>query len=273
MSIRRLLGTAAVMAATAAALHALTPDLSWLIGTGLDLQQVVDARGPESLLLGGVAALAWGIWAWGVLGLLLTALSALPGMAGAAARVLARGLLPASARRAAALALGVGLVTGGPLLAGCTAGPAQPGATVVTLTAATEDAVPERPADDRAPVTTSAGPVADWPDAAPAPVPSTPAPSTPVPSTPVPSTPAPSAPASPDPAPDWPLPAPGDHVVLRGECLWDIAAGHLRSDSGREPTAAEIVPAVHAWWQANAAVIGPDPDLLLPGQVLHPPAR
>ncbi|MGY1690008.1 hypothetical protein [Geodermatophilus sp. SYSU D01105] len=283
MSIRRLMGTAAVMAAAAAVLRALTPDLSSLIGTDLDVQQVVDARGPESLLLCGVAALAWVIWAWGVLGLLLTALSALPGMAGAAARVLARGLLPAGARRAAALALGVGLVTGGPLLAGCTAGPAQPGATVVTLAAATEDAVPERPADDRARVTTSAGPVADWPDAAPTPAPSTPAPSTPAPSAPAPSAspssapdpsvPSPSAPAAPDPAPDWPLPAPGDHVVLRGECLWDIAAGRLRSDSGREPTAAEVVPAVHAWWQANAAVIGPDPDLLLPGQVLHPPAR
>jgi hypothetical protein len=28
---------------------------------------------------------------------------------------------------------------------------------------------------------------------------------------------------------------------------------------------------VHAWWVANAGVIGPDPDLLLPGQVLRPP--
>src|SRR4051812_5193425 len=114
MSIRRLLGTAAAMTAAAAALRALTPDLSWLLGTDLDLQRIVDFRGPEALLLCANAALAWGIWAWGALGLVLTALSALPGMAGAGARVLVRGLLPAGARRAAALALGVGLVTSGP---------------------------------------------------------------------------------------------------------------------------------------------------------------
>jgi nucleoid-associated protein YgaU len=32
-----------------------------------------------------------------------------------------------------------------------------------------------------------------------------------------------------------------------------------------------VAAAVDAWWHANAAVIGPDPDLLLPGQVLRPP--
>ena len=72
--------------------------------------------------------------------------------------------------------------------------------------------------------------------------------------------------------PDWPMPAPGSHVVLRGECLWDIATAHLRHGTGGAPTADEVAAAVHAWWQANAAVIGPDPDVLLPGQVLRPPA-
>jgi hypothetical protein len=32
-----------------------------------------------------------------------------------------------------------------------------------------------------------------------------------------------------------------------------------------------VAAAVQAWWRTNAAVIGPDPDLLLPGQVLQPP--
>jgi hypothetical protein len=264
MSIRRLLATAAGMAAAATALRALTPDLSWLLESELDPQRVVDAHGPEFLLLCGVAALAWAIWAWGVLGLLLTALSGLPGMAGGVARALTRGLLPAGVRRAAALALGVGLVTSGPLLAGCTTGPAQPG-TGVTLAAATVDAVPDRPVAEAAPATTSAGPVRDWPDASPAPEPPTSRPSVPEPSPPAPST--------SDPVPDWPLPAPGDHVVLRGECLWGIAAGDLRAHLAREPADDEIAAAVHAWWQANATVIGPDPDLLMPGQVLRPPAR
>jgi hypothetical protein len=261
MSIRRLLATAAGMAAAAAGLRALTPDLSLLSGSALDLQRLVDAHGPESLLLCGIAALAWGIWAWGALGLLLTALSGLPGIAGGVARALTRGVLPAGLRRAAALALGVGLAAG-PLLAGGAPGPAHPG-TGLALAAATADAVPDWPPAGPAPVTTSPGQVADWPKAAPAPDPSSPAP-------PAASPPDPSAT---DPAPDWPRPAPGDHVVLRGECLWAIAAGDLRASLAREPSDAEIAAAVHAWWQANATVIGPHPDLLLPGQVLRPPAR
>jgi hypothetical protein len=79
------------------------------------------------------------------------------------------------------------------------------------------------------------------------------------------------APPPADPAPDRPATTAGEHVVLRGDCLWDIAATRLREDTGRAPTDREIAVAVRSWWQANAAVIGPDPDLLLPGQVLRPP--
>jgi nucleoid-associated protein YgaU len=78
--------------------------------------------------------------------------------------------------------------------------------------------------------------------------------------------------------PDWPSEPPADrsvppHVVVRGDCLWDIAAGRFRA-AGRTPTDAEIALEVQTWWSANAEVIGPDPDLILPGQVLqapHPP--
>jgi hypothetical protein len=79
--------------------------------------------------------------------------------------------------------------------------------------------------------------------------------------------------------PDWPSGRPtapdrssGPHVVLRGECLWDIAADRLARGRPAPPTEPETARAVHAWWSANAPVIGPDPDLLLPGQVLTPPA-
>ena len=87
--------------------------------------------------------------------------------------------------------------------------------------------------------------------------------------------------------PDWPgptrdpaprpqepaVPASADepHVVVRGDCLWSIAAGQLATRDGRQPTNGEIASAVRAWWRTNAAVIGPDPDLILPGQVLSPP--
>ncbi|MGR6965873.1 hypothetical protein ACU610_15545 [Geodermatophilus sp. URMC 61] len=235
MSIRRLCGTAAAMAVAAAGLRAVTPDLGAVADAGLDLQRVVDTAGAETVLLAGVAALAWAVWLWGALGLTLTALSALPGVAGTTARALTRCLLPAGARRAAALALGVGLVSSGPLVAGCTpASGALPQAVAV--------ASAEGPT----------GPVTDWPEA--------PAP-----------TPAPPAPSAPAAVPDWPAPVHGEHVVLRGECLWDIAAADLARRTGGTPTDAEAATAVDAWWHTNAAVIGPDPDLLLPGQVLRPP--
>ncbi|HET9658553.1 MAG TPA: LysM domain-containing protein, partial [Kineosporiaceae bacterium] len=56
-------------------------------------------------------------------------------------------------------------------------------------------------------------------------------------------------------------------VVRRGDCLWDLAARRL----GPMATAAEIAAESHRWYQANRGVIGPDPDLLRPGQLLRPP--
>lgn len=81
------------------------------------------------------------------------------------------------------------------------------------------------------------------------------------------------------PVPDWPVTTPtvvppdaaGGRVVVRGDCLWHIAADALLGHLGRLPSPAEVAAAVDAWWQANADVIGSDPDLLLPGQVLRPP--
>ena len=83
---------------------------------------------------------------------------------------------------------------------------------------------------------------------------------------------------------DWPHRAAGprtrlaatataDTVVVRGDCLWHIASDRLLTQHGRMPTDGEVAAASQAWWQANAEVIGPDPDLLLPGQVLSPPTR
>ncbi|MGY1606926.1 MULTISPECIES: hypothetical protein [unclassified Geodermatophilus] len=231
MSGSRLVATTAAMAGVAAVLRLLTPDLAALTAVGVDPQRVADTAGPETLLLAAVAAAAWLVWAWGALGLVLTALSALPGLAGAVAGAVLRRLLPASARRAAALALGVGLVAA-PALTGCTT---------------TVSAPPVAPA-----AAVQAATLPDWPPASSAPA-------------------AASGPAPAPAVPDWPAPAPGDHVVLRGECLWSIAEADLRARTGREPTDAEVAGAVHGWWRANAAVIGDDPDLLLPGQVLRPP--
>ena len=57
-------------------------------------------------------------------------------------------------------------------------------------------------------------------------------------------------------------------AVRRGDTLWSIAARHLDPDARAD----DIARAWPLWWQANRAVIGADPDLILPGQVLHPPS-
>lgn len=64
-------------------------------------------------------------------------------------------------------------------------------------------------------------------------------------------------------------PAPREirHVVTRGESLWSIAAAHLPSSASDR----EIAHAWPRWYAVNKDVIGPDPDLILPGQVLRAP--
>ncbi|MDU0312644.1 hypothetical protein RKE38_03030 [Phycicoccus sp. M110.8] len=56
-------------------------------------------------------------------------------------------------------------------------------------------------------------------------------------------------------------------VVLRGDSLWSIVAHRL----GPEATDAEVAGEWPRWYAANRSVIGDDPGVLLPGQVLHAP--
>jgi nucleoid-associated protein YgaU len=231
MSVRRLVLTVASMGLIAVALAALTPGAAEMADTVLAAQRTVDTAGADSLVTASAGLLAWAVWAWGAVGLALTAASALPGMLGSTARLATHVVLPAGARRSAALVLGLGLGVAAPL-----------GGVAVTIAA---------------PPAAAAGPadaVPDWP-VAPAG--------------------APAAPPS-DPAPDWPadrsaVSEEGSHVVVSGDCLWHIAAATSAQQSDRTPTDGEIAAAVHAWWTTNADVIGPDPDRLLPGQVLRAP--
>lgn len=57
-------------------------------------------------------------------------------------------------------------------------------------------------------------------------------------------------------------------VVLRGDSLWSIAAAAL----GPHANDQEIARAWPLWYQANQTVIGADPSIILPGQVLMAPA-
>ena len=174
---------------------------------------------------------------WGALGLALTAAAALPGVVGGAARLVLHVALPAGARRSAALLLGVGLGVTAPIVA----------AAVPALAPTASAAAPVAASQD----------VPDWPGPAPAAVP-------------VPDWPGGAAPATRTPAT---APPPGQRVVVDGDCLWHIAADSLLGQLGRLPTDGEVAAAVDAWWHANADVIGPDPDLLLPGQVLRAPGE
>lgn len=69
---------------------------------------------------------------------------------------------------------------------------------------------------------------------------------------------------SPTPAP---LTTPAVIEVRPGDSLWTIAARQL----GPFATDVEIAQAWPLWHQENRQVIGDDPDLLLPGQLLRPP--
>ncbi|WP_183098302.1 LysM peptidoglycan-binding domain-containing protein [Nocardioides pelophilus] len=62
-----------------------------------------------------------------------------------------------------------------------------------------------------------------------------------------------------------------DRVRVRpGDSLWSIAETRL----GPRATVVELVDYWHRTYELNLAVIGPDPDLILPGQLLElPPTR
>jgi hypothetical protein len=221
------------MTLLAVVLDALTPGIPELAAALTSAQHTADTLGPDAVVIALAGLLAWTVWAWGAMGLLLTAGSALPGLLGAASRGLLQVVVPAGARHSAAVLLGVGVGVAAPLL------PALPlvGSPAVA-TAAPAGPVPDWPA------AVSGESAPDWPTARP----------------------------TAGPAPDWPAHDLSDaHVVLRGDCLWHLAEAGLSADHGRPPTDREIATAVDAWWTANADVIGPDPDLLLPGQVLQPP--
>ena len=61
-------------------------------------------------------------------------------------------------------------------------------------------------------------------------------------------------------------------VVAPGDCLWTLAERDLQQRDSTEPSDSEIAAVTEKWWLANRAEIGANPDRLLPGQRLHPPA-
>jgi nucleoid-associated protein YgaU len=183
-------------------------------------------------------ALLWCVAAWLAVGLLAVAAAQLPGAAGRLAWAASRALLPRAVYRLAAGATGLGV-----LLAPVAAG-AQPGA-----------------APTPAPSPTAAATL---------PAPSWPASNAPASNAPASNAPASNAPASGDaPQTDGTQPDAAHVTVQAGDSLWRIAATHLGADA----TSAQIAEAWPRWYAANRAVIGADPALIRPGQVLSAPTE
>jgi len=222
---------------------------------------------PDEALSAVVAAAALVGVTWLAGSVLLEVVSLVPGTLGRSAARAAEVVTPRLVRRAAGALLGIGVVAG-----------LAPGASVAapTVSVAADVATVRPPLPDPgltplpdpgwAPGTGTAPATA--PERRPAPV-SSPAPAPGwVPTRPAVRTHPDVRVLSPSPRSGRAAP-PTEVVVRRGDSLWSIAARHL----GRDASEAEVARAWPAWFDANREVVGDDPDLLLPGQVLHPPPR
>jgi hypothetical protein len=234
--------------------------------------------GPDLAALTVAGALCWLVLLWLAVGVLLTAAAAAPGGAGRVAEVVVVRVLPGSVRRLAAGLLGLSLTAAA---AGCH----RPNQELPAAGAGPAMARhgPARPAD------AGRADTVDWPLAGPpAALPSSPAgaPGTPWPSPPPgdlspaggPLGPAGgggrvagrSAPPGPTAAGQPARTSAGrsDHLVVQpGDCLWRIAARHL----GGRADAAEVATETRRWYGTNRTIIGADPNLLRPGEVLRSP--
>ncbi len=202
---------------------------------------------PAEALTAVAAAAALAVLVVVALGVLLELLAQGPGAIGCAARRLAALVTPGLVRRAVGVALGAAVVAG--VAPGAAAG--SPPATVLAPAPPPDPSFAPLPDPGFAPpgsASTSSG--LGW-----------------VPS-------APHVRAQPDVRVLSPAPrggtgrdAPLEVVVRRGDSLWAIAARHLGSDASD----AEVARAWPAWFEANRDVVGDDPDLLRPGQLLRAP--
>lgn len=177
------------------------------------------------------AGVAWLMLAWFAGCVLLTVLARLPGAAGRCAERTASSITPNVVRRMVQAALGASIVAGTTGQLAYAAAPAQHPASVAATRAAGARNLP------------------------------------------LPDRPTPHGAHSPKPD------RPGDHgdrhrqhgdhavVVHRGDTLWGIAASQLSGPATNQ----RIATAWPHWYAANRSVLGPDPNLILPGQRLQPP--
>ena len=222
---------------------ALTTALAWATSGTLASTLRPGPVPPDAAVGLAAAAAAWTLLSWVTVRTATVLLAAARHGAGSRAHARAAAAAPAVARRLAGLLLGTALVAAGPSPVPVDAAgrpPTPPTPSAAGRVAAADAGVPDRPA---AP--------AGW-------TPDRPAPARRV-----------AVQAPTHLVAGRPRPAPvAEVVVRRGDTLWGLAARRL----GPDASAAEVAAEWPRWYAANRRVIGPDPDLLRPGQRLVPPS-
>ena len=212
--------------------------------------------GPDVVLAQVSATLLWFLAAWLAVGIAATLLAAVPGAAGRVFDATSRRILPVAVRRIVAGSAGLGVLLA-PVPAALATGHA-PGAHQV----ATPLPAPVWPGGP------SAGHRPDPPPPGHHPQQERPAPPPPG-QHPQRERPVPPLPGQ-HPQRERPASPPADEPAVRvrpGDSLWLIAARRL----GPSAEPADIAAAWPRWYAANREVIGADPDLIRPGQLLSPP--
>ena len=238
-----IVGFAGLWAGDLAALVGLRPDFGSLVRKCTDLPHWVALVSADRAVAALAGPVLWCAAAWLALGLLAASAAALPGTSGRAGAAACRALLPGVLRKLLAGSAGVGVLLSPALASACR----RASASASPVTRAPASASAHRPRGSAA-----------RPGAAAA--------------TPVTGTPPAGGPPCPDPADG----SCGSRRPVRdrrgagapGDSLWLLAA---RAPRARAPPTPDRRP-VAALVRANREVIGDDPDLITPGQVLHVPA-
>ena len=254
---------ACVAASTAVFVGTAAGALRWAAGSPATICHAIGAdRNFDRLFTHAAALLAWLGLSWFCIAVSLEILGRLPGLVGQVCSAVAANVNPRIVRRLAQAAIGM-TIAAGPLSTPFAW--AAPVATVATTTTVT---MPGEVSADR-PLGSGPAPVVAPSVLAPELALDRPAgsfvaarPAAPRVVTPT----APSAIVAGVPHREAPREG---YIVRRGDALWNIAARHL----GAGASAADIAREWPRWYAANRSVIGPNPSLLRPGELLLPPAQ
>ncbi|MEO6956656.1 MAG: LysM peptidoglycan-binding domain-containing protein [Antricoccus sp.] len=223
-----------IVAILMTAIISLDSPWSVLLSTASKPQRIVDSLGPDVIVLALITALLQILGSWLLIVIALTGVQTMPGSGGLVAQKLVRRIAPRVLRTMASTVIGLTLLP-------ATAYAAQ-AATPISATVAVDATVAPN----------AAVPDVDWPQTPGSPINNPDLPSD------NPETTAQLAPTSPAP------PTSLSVTVHAGDCLWSIAAAVL----GPGAATAQISVLTEAIYDANSALIGPNPDFVIAGQVL-----